>query len=106
MAFEVGKLVAMDFADFLAVSELFFHALLAEEILGFHVLAQCSIEIVLASIVDSLALEAIVESHLVHHELEWISFLSLCETCSQVIPVENLERGLTDLFLFGLGVGE
>ena len=80
LAFEISEFVAMDFAKFLAVSELDFHALLAEEILRIHVFAKGSIEVVLAAVVDSAALEAIVECHVVHHVLERICPLRFCQS--------------------------
>ena len=106
LAFEIGELVAVEIAKFLAVSELNFHALLAEEILRIHVFAKGPIEIVLAAIVDSAALEAIVQCHVVHHVMEGIRPLLLCESRSQSILVENLECGLTGLLFFGLAGGE
>ena len=96
----------MEIAKFFAVSELNFHALLAEEILRIHVFAEGSIEIVLATVVYSAALEAIVQCHVVHHELERICPLRLCQSCSQAILVVNLERDLTGLLFFGLASGE
>ena len=80
LAFEISEFVAMDFAKFLAVTELDFHALLAEEILRIHVFAKGSIEVVLAAVVDSAAIVAIVECHVVHHVLERICPLRLCQS--------------------------
>lgn len=78
----------MLFTKLFAVTQRNFGALLAQEVLFVHVLAQSTIEIVFTSVVNSLTRATVIESHLVYHELEWIRFLSFCRTLFQIVLIE------------------
>lgn len=70
----------MDLAHFFAVSEFDLCALLAHEILQFLVFSQRTIVVVHTAKVDLAALETVVKSRLVEHELHWL--LEVCVTLS------------------------
>ena len=89
----------MSFAPFFAVAKLYFGAMLTEEVLWVHVLADGAIIVILAAIVNFAAVIAVVESHLLGHEFEWRSLLFFRGLLGQAVLFVNPEGCLRDLNL-------
>ena len=102
LALEVAELVAVQGAHFLAVAEGHLGAWLTEEVFGVHVLAQRTIVVILAAVVDAMARIAVVKSHLLHHELERVGFLLCCEAVRDVVVVPDFHCSRPYVFNFRL----
>ena len=63
---------------FLAVAKLNFSATLTEKVLWVHVLTNSTLVVILAAIVNFVAVIAVVESHLLSHESQGRPLLFFC----------------------------